>query len=288
VPTHRRPPKHRRPTRHRVPGNQGRRQPARLTLAVAAATTVIVGAVSAGVAVAAAGPPEDHAARSLAAAAASGVSRQAAAIQAHQQHSQEGTEGHQATPAPGRASTAAASTPAAHASGPTQRRASSAQASQKPGAAKTYLIYDSVLPSALPSGQVIATYATGAKPAQPAELAGRGPVLWIDVEATDPGANVLDVEPGCASPAAIPTWVSERLSAHPGALAIIYTSIDEWPLAQSEVAGLPTAMRAQVRWWIADPTGYAHIVPGSDATQWYWGPSYDVSTATPRFLAALA
>jgi hypothetical protein len=155
-------------------------------------------------------------------------------------------------------------------------------------AAKNYLIYDSVLPTALPSGQVIATYATGGKPTQPAQLAGRGPVLWIDVEATDPGANVLDVEPGCATPAAVPTWVSERLRAHPSALAILYTSLDEWPLVQAEVAGLPAAMRAQVRWWIADPTGYAHIVPGSDATQWYWGPSYDISTATARFLATVA
>jgi len=108
-------------------------------------------------------------------------------------------------------------------------------------------------------------------------------VLWIDVVGTDPGANVLDVEPGCVSPSVVPGWVTQRLTARPGALAIIYTTIDEWAAVRSEVAGLPAAMRAQIRWWIADPTGYAHIVPGSDATQWYWGSSYDVSTATPRF-----
>ena len=59
--------------------------------------------------------------------------------------------------------------------------------------------------------------------------------------------------------------------------------IDEWPAAKAAVATLPAAMQAQVRWWIADPTGYAHVVPGSDATQWYWGRSYDISTANPDF-----
>jgi hypothetical protein len=150
-------------------------------------------------------------------------------------------------------------------------------------AAKPFLVYDSVDPSSLPTGHMVAVYATGGRPAQPSELAGLGPVLWIDVEGTDPGANVLDVEPGCAAPSAVPGWITQRLSAHPSALAIMYTSIDEWGLVRSEVAGLPAAMRAQVRWWIADPTGYPHIVPGSDATQWYWGSSYDISTATPRF-----
>jgi hypothetical protein len=42
-------------------------------------------------------------------------------------------------------------------------------------------------------------------------------------------------------------------------------------------------MRTQVRWWIADPTGHPHLVPGSQATQWYWGENYDISTAEPGF-----
>ena len=164
---------------------------------------------------------------------------------------------------------------------PTGGTRSSAAASSP--ATQPFLVYDSVVPSALPTGHMVAVYATGGRPAQPSELAGRGPVVWIDVEGTDPGANVLDVEPGCAAPSAVPGWITQRLTAHPAALAIIYTSIDEWALARSEAAGLPAAMRAQVRWWIADPTGHPHIVPGSDATQWYWGSSYDISTATPRF-----
>ena len=40
-------------------------------------------------------------------------------------------------------------------------------------------------------------------------------------------------------------------------------------------------MQHQVRWWIADPTGVPHIVPGASATQWYWGHNYDITTARP-------
>jgi hypothetical protein len=38
-------------------------------------------------------------------------------------------------------------------------------------------------------------------------------------------------------------------------------------------------MHSHIRWWIADPTGSPHIVPGADATQWYWGTGFDESTA---------
>ena len=35
--------------------------------------------------------------------------------------------------------------------------------------------------------------------------------------------------------------------------------------------------------WIGSATGTPHVVPGSDATQWYWGTHYDISTVNPRF-----
>jgi len=41
--------------------------------------------------------------------------------------------------------------------------------------------------------------------------------------------------------------------------------------------------RSRVRYWIADPTGVPHVVAGSGATQWYWGNSYDITTANPDF-----
>ena len=148
---------------------------------------------------------------------------------------------------------------------------------------RPYLIYDSVIPETIPAGQVVATYATGARPDSPSQVAGRRTVIWIDTLATDPAAQALDIEPGCASPSQAATWVDQRLTAQPHATAILYTSISTWPAVQADVATLPAWMRARIRWWIADPTGSPHMVPGSQATQWYWGSSYDISTALPGF-----
>ena len=44
-------------------------------------------------------------------------------------------------------------------------------------------------------------------------------------------------------------------------------------------------MQAHVKYWIADPTGTPHIVPGASATQWFWGSSYDISQAQPGFFS---
>jgi hypothetical protein len=148
--------------------------------------------------------------------------------------------------------------------------------------AKPYLIYDSVDPQAIPAGQVVATYSTGAHPVPASAVAGRRRVIWIDTLGTDPsGSNELDIEPGCASPSQAPGWVRARLTAHPRATAILYSSISEWSEVRADVASLPAWMRARIRWWIADPTGSPHMVPGANATQWYWGPNYDISTALP-------
>jgi hypothetical protein len=146
-----------------------------------------------------------------------------------------------------------------------------------------YLIYDSVTPTAIPSHHVIATYATGPYAASPGDVAGRKAVLWIDTHGTDPQAAALDVEPGDATPSMAASWAWQRLHAHPREHAIIYTMRSEWAAAQASISTLPHWMQNHVRWWIADPTGYPHVVPGSNATQWYWGTHYDITTATPGF-----
>ena len=153
------------------------------------------------------------------------------------------------------------------------------------GPSKPYEFYDSVTPQAVPAGAIVATYATGARPVPTSAVAGRSQskVLWIDTLATDPNVPILDVEPGAASPSQVPGWASSRLSSHPRQVAIIYTSLSQWPQLQAEVASLPASMRSRIRWWVADPTGTPHLVPGSQATQWYWGSSYDISTAKPDF-----
>jgi hypothetical protein len=149
--------------------------------------------------------------------------------------------------------------------------------------AKPFQIYDSVTPNQIPAHHMVATYATGNYAASPAEVAGRGPVMWIDTTGSDYAASVLDVEPGDATPSVAATWAFHRLSQHRTELARLYTMISEWPAVKAAVATLPSWMQSHIRWWIADPTGSPHIVPGASATQWYWGSHYDITSASPRF-----
>jgi hypothetical protein len=151
------------------------------------------------------------------------------------------------------------------------------------GPTKPYLIYDSVTPGALPSGQASAVYADGAYAASASQVSGHHSVLWIDTNGSDPNANVLDVEPGDATPAGAATWVQAHLGKQPHSVAIVYTMRSDWSAVQSAIGGLPSWEQSHVRYWIADPTGTPHVVPGSSATQWYWGSSYDISTANPNF-----
>jgi hypothetical protein len=167
---------------------------------------------------------------------------------------------------------------------PTASTRATASARPSAGPSKPYEFYDSVEPGTVPAGAIVGTYSTGARPVPASAVAGRKQVLWIDTLATDPaGSGALDVEPGCATPSQVPGWVSSRLKAHPDQVAIVYMSLSEWPQVQADVASLPKWMRSRIRWWVADPTGVPHIVPGSSATQWYWGSTYDESMAEPNF-----
>ena len=138
---------------------------------------------------------------------------------------------------------------------------------------------DAGLPPGWPAAAV---YANGAYAAAPHHVAGHESVLWIDTNGSNPSANVLDVEPGDATPARAAAWVQQRLVKHPNSVAIIYTMRSSWQAVKDHVAHLPKAMQDKVQYWIADPTGVDHMVPGSDATQWYWGRT---STSAPRTVA---
>ena len=181
------------------------------------------------------------------------------------------------------AKTAAAKIAAAKAAAVRAKAAAVKAAAAKAAAAKPYTVYDSVTPNTIPSGQAAAVYATGSYAAQPSAVSGHSSVLWIDTNGSDPGANALDVEPGDATPAGAAQWVKARLSADRHAVAVVYTMRSEWQAVKDNVGALPGWMQSKVRYWIADPTGYNHVVPGSSATQWYWGSKYDISTANPEF-----
>src|SRR5262249_53180201 len=115
------------------------------------------------------------------------------------------------------------------------------------------------------------------------ELRGRHDVLWIDTNGSNSGANVLDVEPGDATPSGAAQWVEDRVSRHPNSVAIVYTMRSAWQPTKAAVGSPPGHEQSHVRYWIADPTGVPHMVPGADATQWYWGAKYDMTTALPQF-----
>jgi hypothetical protein len=148
---------------------------------------------------------------------------------------------------------------------------------------KPFTIYDSVTPSAIPAGQRDAAYSNGAYAVSSSAVAGHGKVLWIDVNGSNTSADALDVEPGDATPAGAAAWASAKLTANPHSNAIIYTFQGDWSEVIANVDALPTWMHSHVKYWIADPTGVTHILPGAAATQWYWGPNYDISSAYQGF-----
>jgi hypothetical protein len=148
---------------------------------------------------------------------------------------------------------------------------------------KPYQIFDSVTPGNIPAGKTAAVYANGNYAASSGQMAGRGHVLWIDTNGSDPHADALDVEPGDATPAGAAAWVQAKLNSDHHSVAIVYTMLSQWQAVKDNVAGLPHWMQDKVRYWIADPTNVDHVVPGANATQWYWGQNYDITTANPGF-----
>jgi hypothetical protein len=184
---------------------------------------------------------------------------------------------------PAQAKHAAAAKHAPAKPAPAKHKAKKAAAKKK---AYQYPIYDSVTPSALPHHKVAAVYANGAYRASYREVAGQKSVLWIDTNGSNPGATVLDVEPGDATPHGAAVWVQHRLAKHPNSVAIVYTMRSSWQAVKDNVAHLPKWQQDKVRYWIADPTGHQHMVPGADATQWYWGAHIDISVANSTLTTA--
>jgi hypothetical protein len=272
------------------------RTPARVTLVVAGAASALLAITVVALGLALGGPPAASAARSaghspaaLAAnsGAASGVASGAAASGAASKAAVAGTGTSRHAPA---AKHSPAATPAPAQATEHRRHhhhhhhaAAQAQVAATQPQPKPFLIYDSVNPQAIPGDPVVATYADGPHPDSPSAVANFSHVMWVDIDASDPHADALDIEPGCASPSEAAGWVSARLNADPHGVAILYTMISQWSTVKADVSSLPAWMQSRIRWWIADPTGSPHVVPGSQATQWYWGQNYDISTALPGF-----
>jgi hypothetical protein len=152
-------------------------------------------------------------------------------------------------------------------------------------------MYDSTQPSLIPAtAEYIAIYGNGQYAASRETVQRQFPkarIFSIDVLNADAvGCGIADVENGDMTPADVPGWVDRRLAAHHnGVLCRIYCNQSTWPAVKAEVAKLAPEKRAAVRYWIADPTGNAHSLPGADATQYYWAGDWDQSTIdTARFV----
>lgn len=150
--------------------------------------------------------------------------------------------------------------------------------------------YDSTRPWLIPdTAEYIMIYRNGLYAADRAQVQRQFPdatLYDIDVLGTDPGGcGIADVETGDMRPEDVPDWVDARLAAHPnGALCRIYSNLSTWPAVRLAVAKLSEGARAQVRYWVADPTGTPHFVPGSNATQYLWGLNWDESVLGREFI----
>jgi hypothetical protein len=279
------------------------RRPSRLTFTVAAATVAAAAVAGTAAAAGSAGPPPhakppvaaastspaaapSHGGNGVSPAVVAALSGQAAPVHTVRVHPppQAGHDGQARLAATAQPRQHAPAHPAPSAS-KTANEALGVQGTHRATVrlSHPYRIYDSVTPSSIPKGEAAAVYATGAYYATPSQTRHLGHTLWIDTTGRNYSASVLDVEPGDATPAQAASWVQHRLSANPDAKVRVYTMRSMWPATQAAMASLPAWMQARVHWWIADPTGVPHIVPGSDATQWYWGQSYDLSLAKPGF-----
>jgi hypothetical protein len=140
-------------------------------------------------------------------------------------------------------------------------------------------MYDSVNPNGIPAGgQLICGWVDGAYgPRDPygwtagawARFPGQIPVRIAALSSTR-GAQVYDVENGDLTPEqAIAVLDRERAA---GNNPTIYGS--QYTVGQVKAL---LAARSEPPWWVADPTGIEHMLPGAVATQWLWKPGYDQS-----------
>lgn len=153
-----------------------------------------------------------------------------------------------------------------------------------PPPAHSFNFFDSASPGNLPPGApAVAVYANGPYQASSAQVAGKSRVIWIDTNGSDPHAKALDIEPGDAVASQAGPWAAAHV-AQTHTPALIYNTLSEWSAVRQSVSQEPASVQADTQYWIADPTGIPHIVPGSVATQWAWnGIRWDADSATGGF-----
>lgn len=150
-------------------------------------------------------------------------------------------------------------------------------------------MYDGVtwenIPDNGPAGTIVAVYRTGRYAADAAKVAARFPaakypVIWVDVNGSDPaGAQALDVEKGDATPAQAPGWVKARLAAVKGSLPTVYCNRSTIASVASECAA--AGLKLGVHWWlwVATLDGTDYVADGVVACQREGGVSAPFDTS---------
>jgi hypothetical protein len=139
--------------------------------------------------------------------------------------------------------------------------------------------YDSA-PGIFPAGTTeVALYHNGLYAFPKSQVKPSWRVRWIDVFGDAPAAcSILDIETGDASSGSIRAWCDARDTVIQNSRFRLYCNLSTWPEVRSVVRSELTAdQRLRVRYWIANPTGIPHLVPGSSATQYLWGAEWDES-----------
>ncbi|MCA1219881.1 LysM peptidoglycan-binding domain-containing protein [Streptomyces sp. 8L] len=146
----------------------------------------------------------------------------------------------------------------------------------------TRTMYDAVTPSRIPAGAtLVAGYVDGSF-ANVDEMRKRFPkatVVTIAVT-SHTRAQVLDVEPGDASPQTAVTWCTNTMADTPNSELTIYCNA-------STVGAVKSAFRAAgvslPNFWVADWDGSTAIPAGAVAKQHTSTPGYDVSSVVSHW-----
>ena len=128
-------------------------------------------------------------------------------------------------------------------------------------------MYDAVTPANIPvKAQMVAGYVDGRYAWKAADWA-RFPhavKVRIAVFSSTADGHVLDVEPGCSTPASAPGWVLRRRKA--GVDPTVYCNTATWPVVR---AAFKAAGVREPHWWIAAyPGNGPRLYPGSVAHQY--------------------
>lgn len=142
-------------------------------------------------------------------------------------------------------------------------------------------MYDSTRPNLIPSSAaIVCVYINGRYAVDIAAVQKQFPharILEIDVLGNAPDASIKDVENFDIPVSSVQEVCMARFQKHPNALTRLYCNLSTWPGVKDQVRGLSEAAKSNIRYWIANPTEIAHLVPGSDATQYFWGSTFDQS-----------